>query len=313
MREAVEAILFAAGRYVEVDQIAKLLQTDLRTTKKALSELKELYDSREGSALHVVQENNSWKLQVKDQYLEYAAKLAADTEIAKTVLETLAVVAWKNGISQAELIKIRGPAAYEHIGELVEKGFITKTPEGRSFKLVLQQKFFDYFDVTGREDVKQLFAPIEAEKAAAQAEIDEKQAAYDARIRASQEAMERGSTRVLLDGTNIRPSAQNTFVSQEVSVSDAPPKPADFISEAKAAVEELRAKQETKEGNNKQTSTGPPIPPEIVAVEEAVKEFGTELKELKRELHHEKKTMEHHKKTKQSSATVILPDSLQKK
>jgi segregation and condensation protein B len=277
MKDKVEAILFAAGRYLEADYIAKLLQTDLRTTKKALSELKEDYTTREGSAITLVQEENRWKLQVKDAYLEYASKLAGDTEIAKTVLETLAVVAWKNGISQAELIKIRGPAAYEHIGELVQRGFLTKAPEGRSFKLTLQQKFFDYFDVEGRESMKTLFAPVEAEKAAAQAEIDAKQAEYDARTRAAQEAV--GSLSVKDSGSPmpVQPSAQ--------MVANPPQsRPVDLAAEAKATVDAHTAV-------NAQEVSG------------AVKAFGESLEALKTKDAHE-----HRKRSKQSSATVIVAE-----
>lgn len=257
MKDKIEAILFAAGRYLEAEYIAKLLQTDLRTVKKALSELKEDYLKREGCAIHVVQENEQWKLQVRDEYLEYASKLAGEVEISKTVLETLAVVAWKNGISQAELIKIRGPAAYEHIGELAERGFLTKVAEGRSFKLTLQQKFFDYFDVEGREDMKGLFAPIEAEKAAAQAEIDAKQSAYDAQVRAAQEAVSANYTGTPAVPTGSAPSAQNNSEST----------PPDLISEAKDAADKLMNPEE-----------------ELVRAKEAVDSLGSGLAQLKREV-----------------------------
>ena len=266
MKDKVEAILFAAGRYVEAEYIAKLLQTDLRTVKKALSELKEDYDKRPG-AIHVTQENDQWKLQVRDQYLEYASKLAGDTEITKTVLETLAVVAWKNGISQAELIKIRGPAAYEHIGELTERGFLTKVAEGRSFKLTLQQKFFDYFDVEGRENIKELFAHVEAEKAPEQADIDAKQLEYDAKVRTAQEALKANSTKGTASAAVSAPSAQVS--------SESPPK--DLIMEAKEAIEKLAPEKPVHEFGTIEAQA------DLEGIESAVKEFGRDVDNIKHE------------------------------
>lgn len=288
MKDKIEAILFAAGRYIEAEYIAKLLQTDLRSVKKALSELKEDYEKREGCAIHVAQENDQWKLQVKDSYLEYASKLAGDTEITKTVLETLAVVAWKNGISQAELIKIRGPAAYEHIGELVDRGFLTKVAEGRSFKLTLQQKFFDYFDVEGRENIKELFAQVEADKASAQAEIDAKQAEYDARVRAAQEAVKTPSAAVSPLAATSAPSAQ-------VAAPPAPvPPPKDLITEAKEAAEKIMPTPGQHEFGTIEAQA------DLEAAEKAVKEFGNEVQELKEEVEESAKEAaspapEHHK------------------
>ena len=69
-----------------------------------------------------------------------------DTEMTKSVMETLAVIAWKQPIIQADVIKIRTNKAYEHIKELVGMGFVTSEKFGRTKKLKLTQKFLDYFD-----------------------------------------------------------------------------------------------------------------------------------------------------------------------
>ena len=60
-------------------------------------------------------------------------------------METLAVVAWKYPIVQSEIIKLRGSSAYEHMRELVEQGFIAKERSGRTYKVKLTKKFFNYF------------------------------------------------------------------------------------------------------------------------------------------------------------------------
>lgn len=180
MKDRVEALLFAAGRFIDEDHLVELLQEDKRVVKKALLELKDDYDDRKGeTCLQIINEDNSWKMHVREEYLDLVSKLVSDKEIAKTVLETLAVIAWKTPMLQADVIKIRGPAAYEHIGELIERGFVTKEPSGRTFKLKVTDKFFDYFDVEGREDIRSMFKHVEAEAEAQQAEVDRDKQAYE--------------------------------------------------------------------------------------------------------------------------------------
>ena len=76
------------------------------------------------------------------------------------VLETLAVIAWQAPILQSEVVNIRQNKAYEHISELIELGFIKKEPEGRSYRISLTEKFFEYFDVEGGKDIRKIFQKV---------------------------------------------------------------------------------------------------------------------------------------------------------
>jgi hypothetical protein len=58
-------------------------------------------------------------------------------------------------------VEIRGSNAYDHVKELMERGFLVREPEGRSYKLRITEKFFDYFDVEGRDDIKEVFKEVE--------------------------------------------------------------------------------------------------------------------------------------------------------
>ncbi len=171
----VEALLFASGRYMDEEHIGRILGIGAKEARNALKELKEIYDKRE-SAIKIVQEDKSWKMNVRDKYVDIVQKIVSDTELSKTVLETLAVIAWKNPILQSEVIKIRTNKAYEHIKELVELGFVTKEPCGKSFKLRLTEKFYNYFDVVGKEEVKKLFEKVDEKykKEEIERELEEK-------------------------------------------------------------------------------------------------------------------------------------------
>jgi segregation and condensation protein B len=142
----VEAILFAVGKYLEEESISQLCEIDKRNTKKALEELKKDYDSKK-SALIIIQEGNNWKINVREKYLSLVRKIVSDTELSKSIMETLSVIAWKSPIYQNEVVRIRGNKCYDHIAELETAGFITKIKKGRSYVIKTTDKFYNYFDI----------------------------------------------------------------------------------------------------------------------------------------------------------------------
>ncbi len=177
IKNKVEALLFASGKFIDDDHVAELAELPVKTVKEALLELKEEFDQSNGSIM-LVSEGSSWKMNVKENYIDLVRKIVADTELSKTVLETLAVIAWKTPALQSDVIKIRTNKAYEHISELIEAGFITKEKYGRSYMIKLTEKFFEYFDLEGTEDIKDIFKKVEAqnkEKLKKIAEMEEQQ------------------------------------------------------------------------------------------------------------------------------------------
>jgi len=163
-KKDVEALLFSSGRALSQDALASILDTDPKNIRSALKELKEDYDSRD-TALKIFQEGEEWKMLVRDAHIPVVQRVVADTEFGRPTLETLAVIAYKNPILQSEVIEKRGSHAYEHIKELEKAGFVTKQPEGRSYKLKLAEKFFEYFDVEGEDDIREVFKNVQEPEA----------------------------------------------------------------------------------------------------------------------------------------------------
>jgi segregation and condensation protein B len=142
----VEAVLFASGRKLDAAELAQLTGGSKPKVQESLKELYSSYKAAETS-LMLIQDGEHWKLSVKEEFMPLVRGIVAETELPKAVLETLAVVAWKSPILQADVIKLRNNKAYEHIAELVDSGFIAKERHGRSYKLRLTQKFEEYFDL----------------------------------------------------------------------------------------------------------------------------------------------------------------------
>ncbi|RJQ17328.1 SMC-Scp complex subunit ScpB [Candidatus Woesearchaeota archaeon] len=168
LKNKIEALLFSSGKFMTEENLSLLIGADIREVKKTVRDLEKEYAERDHS-LMLVQEGDSWKINVRELYLDLVRKIVADTELPKGVLETLAVIAWKSPILQSEVVRIRSNKAYEHIAQLEEMGFVIKDKFGRSFKIKVTEKFFEYFDVSGK-NLKEVFKD---------AKMPEKQATLD--------------------------------------------------------------------------------------------------------------------------------------
>jgi len=149
-KRKVEAILFALAKEAKAEDLSRLCSISIFDAEKAVQELIEEYEHSNGS-LRVVPRENGWKMSVKDEFMPLVSRIIKETKLDKGLMETLAVIAWKYPITQAEVIKLRHSKAYEHLKQLMEMGFIAKEKSGRTYKIKLGQKFFEYFDLPSKE------------------------------------------------------------------------------------------------------------------------------------------------------------------
>jgi len=142
----VEALLFSSGRKMSEAELSKITSVSPAKLKSALEELKKKHEG-EGSPLVLFNEGDSWKLMTKEKYLSLIQNIVTETELDKSLMETLAVIAWKYPILQADVIRLRNNKAYDHLRELEEAGFIAREKTGRTRTIRLTPKFFEYFDL----------------------------------------------------------------------------------------------------------------------------------------------------------------------
>jgi len=147
VKRKVEAVLFSSGNKLSIEEIRKLCRAPIEEVKQALQELKKEYEEN-NSSIMIIEDGDFWKFSVRDQFIPIVRKIVTQTELSKSVLETLAVIAFKYPILQSDLIKIRTNKAYEHLVELEKSGYITRQKYSRTNLIKLTDKFFQYFDLT---------------------------------------------------------------------------------------------------------------------------------------------------------------------
>jgi segregation and condensation protein B len=164
----VEALLFSSGRTMSEEQLATLTGLSPLAVRNALTTLQKEYEARE-TAISIFNDPTGWKMMVRDKYVPVVKNIVADTELSRACMETLAVIAYKHPqVLQSEVIDIRGSGAYEHMAELERLGFIVREPSGRSYAVKLTEKFFNYFDVAGGKDIREVFRNVKVPKRVAQ-------------------------------------------------------------------------------------------------------------------------------------------------
>lgn len=163
LSKKIEAILFAVGKRVSMDDLVKLSGVkDKDIIKKSLAELKDAYEKTD-SSIRLIEDSEFWKMSLKEEYGTIMQNIVTETELSKSVMETLAVIAWKHPTLQAEVIRIRTNKAYDDMKDLEELGFITRSKFGRTRKINLTEKFFNYFDLPEHKQQKQVLHQLAPE------------------------------------------------------------------------------------------------------------------------------------------------------
>lgn len=148
LKSRIEAVLFVIGKAATVEEIAQILNEDPIDLEGELLDLIMDYSAREGAL--EIDDENGYILQVREEYTDIVEKLVP-VELKPPVLKTLTIIALKEPIRQTLLKDLRGAVAYDHIGELVEKGLISrkKDKNGRSYILKTTPRFAEYFKLKG--------------------------------------------------------------------------------------------------------------------------------------------------------------------
>jgi|ERR1035437_1667140 segregation and condensation protein B len=152
----VEAVLFASTELVTVRQLRELVDAALSQTR--VQKLVESINLRLRSGNHpfeVTVAAGGWRLRTRADYYPWLKGLFKDVQnrrLSQAVLETLAVVAYKQPITKAEIEAVRGVSADGALKKLLEKRLVTvsgrtDTP-GRPLTYGTTREFLEYFGIS---------------------------------------------------------------------------------------------------------------------------------------------------------------------
>ena len=157
LKKITEALLFVQNKPLKIPNLAKLVNTSAKQMEGIINEISDSLDNHgikiqsgpEGVQLITIPEAN--------ETINNANNLDANKPLTKATLETLAIIAYKQPITRAEIESIRGVNCDGHITNLRIKGLIEifgrAEKIGRPQLFSTTQNFLSYF---GLQNANQL-------------------------------------------------------------------------------------------------------------------------------------------------------------
>lgn len=144
--DVLEAALYVAGRPLDLKTLASTINTRSKNVaRKLVCLLKEKYDNRKTSLEILQLSDERFVMQLKTQYSPMVQRLAVRPLLTTGPLKTLSYIAFRQPISQKQVINVRGNHAYGHLKQLEELSLIKRERAGRSKTIRTTQFFADYF------------------------------------------------------------------------------------------------------------------------------------------------------------------------
>ena len=162
LKGRIEAILFVAGEAVSIRDMAKALQIDEKELKVALKEIGSEYDYEQRGFM-LKRFGDKVQLATRPLYSEDVLRLLQPVQqqsLSQAAMETLAVVAYKQPVTRAEVEQIRGVKCDYSLQSLMMKGLIQeagrKDTIGRPILYATTDTFLSHFGIQGLEDLPPL-------------------------------------------------------------------------------------------------------------------------------------------------------------
>jgi segregation and condensation protein B len=164
LSQVLEAVLLAAGRPVGVEQMRELFEEHQRPTAEVVrAALVELDAECAGRAFELREVASGWRLQVRGPFAEVVSRLWQErpSRYSRALLETLALIAYRQPITRGEIEDIRGVTVSTTIMRTMqERGWIRvvghREVPGRPELLGTTREFLDYFGLKSLDDLPTL-------------------------------------------------------------------------------------------------------------------------------------------------------------
>ena len=170
LKEIVEAVLFASDEPLSAERLAEAAGdgTTVAEVRQAVDELVAEYDTT-GRAFTVEEIAGGLQLFTRPRFNKYLKTLLAARRrqrFTQAALETLAIIAYKQPVSRAEIEDIRGVACGDMVRALMDRGLVRVAGRsegmGRALLYGTTKKFLQAFGLGSLKDLpdaKQLVEP----------------------------------------------------------------------------------------------------------------------------------------------------------
>ncbi|WP_298622311.1 SMC-Scp complex subunit ScpB [uncultured Legionella sp.] len=155
LKKIIEALLLSCNEPLPLDKIQEVFdewqRPELALLKNVMAQLKADY---EGRSFELIQVAGGYQVQTRSEYSQWLARLQIEKpgKYSRALLETLAIIAYKQPVTRADIEEIRGVAVNSHIMKtLMEREWIRiaghKDVAGKPAVYTTTKEFLNYFNL----------------------------------------------------------------------------------------------------------------------------------------------------------------------
>jgi len=176
LKNIVEAALLVAGQPLTVDKLLSLFSEDSRPSRDdVLAALKQIENECAHRGIELKQIDKGYRFQTREKYADWIARLSEERPVrySRALLETLAIIAYRQPVTRGEIEDIRGVAvSSEIIKTLLGREWVrqvgTRDVPGRPALYGTTRGFLEHFNLKNLEELPPLAELRDVEKIAAE-------------------------------------------------------------------------------------------------------------------------------------------------
>lgn len=127
LKKIIETLLFITDRPVKVSRLVDVIEnTTAKEVREAITQLQDDYAVR-GSAVQITEIAGGFQMGTKPEYGRWVRRLYNEkmtTKLSNAALETLAIIAYKQPLTRAEMEAIRGVDVAGPLEKLLDRGLV---------------------------------------------------------------------------------------------------------------------------------------------------------------------------------------------
>jgi segregation and condensation protein B len=164
LRKIIEGAILAAGQPMTISRLLELFDEEVAPSKDEIAAA--LLDIQAASAergFELKEVASGWRFQVRDNLAPWVNRLWEEKpqKYSRALLETLALVAYRQPITRGDIEEIRGVAVSSHIMKtLLERDWVKvvghRDVPGRPSLFATTRQFLDYFNLKSLEELPSL-------------------------------------------------------------------------------------------------------------------------------------------------------------
>ncbi len=177
----IEAALLATGGPLSIREIMRLFPEDAQPERSDIQQaLTALAEACAGRGIELKEVGSGFRLQIRQEFAPWVSKLWEERppRYSRALLETLALVAYRQPITRAEIEEVRGVSVSSNIMKtLLDRGWVRvvghRDVPGKPALYATTNEFLDYFNLKGLSDLPSLAEIRDIESINAELDLDQ--------------------------------------------------------------------------------------------------------------------------------------------